>query len=96
MHNLIINRLSILALEFFFRWCNDLYEYIGLSYVRERAVEFYTCGCIYFHEEALALTRMTFSKLIALAMILDDTYDVHATIDECRMLDMAIQRLNNC
>ncbi|KAL6659704.1 hypothetical protein ACP70R_002533 [Stipagrostis hirtigluma subsp. patula] len=88
----LLQHVHLKELKSFSKWCNDLYEYIGLSYVRDRAVELYTCTCIYVHKEALALTRMTFSKLLALAMILDDTYDVHATIDECRMLDIAIQR----
>ncbi|KAL6658472.1 hypothetical protein ACP70R_004058 [Stipagrostis hirtigluma subsp. patula] len=79
-------------LKSFSKWCNDLFGYIGLSYVRDRAVEAYTWAVIYVHEEGLELTRMTLSKLVVLIMILDDTYDVHATIEECRKLDTAIQR----
>jgi hypothetical protein len=35
---------------------------------------------------------MIFAKLVTLTTMLDDTYDVHATIEECRQLNAAIQR----
>ncbi|TVU26105.1 hypothetical protein EJB05_28637, partial [Eragrostis curvula] len=69
-----------------------IYAYIGLSYVRDRVVELYTWSCIYVHEEGFALTRVIFAKLLVLSTIMDDTYDAHATIDDCRKLNIAIQR----
>ncbi|KAG8064346.1 hypothetical protein GUJ93_ZPchr0004g39480 [Zizania palustris] len=74
------------------RWSKDLYEHVELSYVRDRPVGNYVWSYLLFHEEGLALTRMITVKIIGLIIILDDTYDSHATIEECRKLNEAIQR----
>jgi hypothetical protein len=37
---------------------------------------------------------MIFAKINVLLTIMDDTYDEHATIEECRMLNEAAQRLD--
>ncbi|EAY93636.1 hypothetical protein OsI_15422 [Oryza sativa Indica Group] len=74
------------------RWWKDLTGYVGLSYLRDRLVESYTWSQMLFYEEGLALTRIIFTKIIVLMVIMDDTYDSHATIQECRKLNEAIQR----
>ncbi|KAG8064353.1 hypothetical protein GUJ93_ZPchr0004g39665 [Zizania palustris] len=74
------------------RWSKDLYGHIELNYARDRAVENYATAYILFHEEGLGLTRLIFAKICALIVIMDDTYDSHATIEECRKLNEAIQR----
>lgn len=78
---------------FYFRWWKDLYKYIGLTYIRDRAVESYIWSHTILFGEALALTRMICAKIIILLVIMDDTYDAHATIEESRKLNEAIQRL---
>uniref|UniRef100_A0A0E0HU68 Uncharacterized protein n=1 Tax=Oryza nivara TaxID=4536 RepID=A0A0E0HU68_ORYNI len=75
-------------------WWRDLNEHVELSYLRDRVVESYTCSHMLFYEEGLAFTRITFTKIIVLIIMMDDTYDSHATIQECRKLNEAIQRWN--
>ncbi|KAF0893588.1 hypothetical protein E2562_027314, partial [Oryza meyeriana var. granulata] len=76
------------------KWWKDLNGYVGLSYLRDRVVESYTWSHMLFYEEGLALTWIIFTKIITLTIIMDDTYDSHATIQECRKLNEAIQRWN--
>uniref|UniRef100_J3LWV4 Terpene synthase n=1 Tax=Oryza brachyantha TaxID=4533 RepID=J3LWV4_ORYBR len=73
-------------------WWKDLYGYIGLSYLRDRMVDNYTWTYMMFYEEGLSVTRIICAKIFALITIMDDTYDAHATIQECRKLNEAIQR----
>ncbi|KAL5215196.1 hypothetical protein ABZP36_004348 [Zizania latifolia] len=76
-------------------WWKDLYGYMGLSYVRDRAVESYVWSYVVSYEEGSSLTRMIFAKIIAFIILMDDTYDAHATIHECRKLNEAIQSDSN-
>ena len=63
-----------------------------LNYARDRLVEnyFWTCGV--FHEEEYSRARMLFAKTFGLLSLMDDTYDVYATLEECHILNDAIQR----
>ena len=76
-----------------FRWGNDLYEEVGLTYSRHRMVECFFWSCTVHYEENYGHARMILSKLFALASLLDDTFDMHATLEEGRKLNEAIQRL---
>ncbi|RLN23652.1 hypothetical protein C2845_PM07G29830 [Panicum miliaceum] len=73
-------------------WWRDLYSDVELTYARDRIVEpyFYNFGA--FHEEENSHIRMIVTKVFALIGLMDDTYDVRATMEECQMLDEAIQR----
>jgi hypothetical protein len=53
---------------------------VKLNYARDRLVEnyFWTCG--------------VFAKTFGLSSLMDDTYDVYATVEECHILNDAIQR----
>jgi len=64
---------------------------VKLSYARDRLVEnyFWTCGV--FHEE-YSRARMLFAKTFGMLSLMDDTYDVYATLEECHVLNEAIQR----
>uniref|UniRef100_A0A0D9W3J8 Uncharacterized protein n=1 Tax=Leersia perrieri TaxID=77586 RepID=A0A0D9W3J8_9ORYZ len=73
-------------------WWKDLYGYMGLSYIRDRVVESYVWSYVALYEEGSALARMIFTKIIAFIILMDDTYDSYATIEECRKLNEAIQR----
>ncbi|KAL6611290.1 hypothetical protein ACP70R_039218 [Stipagrostis hirtigluma subsp. patula] len=73
-------------------WWQDLSRDVGLDYVRDRVVECYFSSYAMFHEREHTHARMILTKLFMLYSILDDTYDVRATLDECRKLDEAIQR----
>ncbi|KAL5227528.1 hypothetical protein ABZP36_015793 [Zizania latifolia] len=73
-------------------WWRDIYDSVKLSYARDRIVECYFWPCVMFHEEEYSRARIILAKVIALTSIMDDTYDVHATIEECHKLNEAIQR----
>ncbi|RLM69371.1 alpha-humulene synthase-like [Panicum miliaceum] len=74
------------------RWWKDLYGDIKLDYARDRIVEcyFWSYSCLY--EEEYARSRIVLAKLLKLISLLDDTYDEHATLEECRVLSKAIER----
>nr|CAB3500741.1 unnamed protein product [Digitaria exilis] len=73
-------------------WWKELYGNVNLSYARDRLVEnyFWTCGV--FHEEDYSRARMLFAKTFGLLSLMDDTYDVYATLEDCHVLNEAIQR----
>uniref|UniRef100_A0ACD5UV63 Uncharacterized protein n=1 Tax=Avena sativa TaxID=4498 RepID=A0ACD5UV63_AVESA len=74
------------------RWWKDAYGYIGLSYARDRLVEAYTWSYILYYEKDFEMARMMVTKITALLTVMNDTYDAHATIEESRQLNTAIQR----
>jgi hypothetical protein len=45
-----------------------------------------------FPGEGNSRARIIFSKMIALLSVMDDTFDSHATFEDCKHLDEAIQR----
>nr|CAB3458073.1 unnamed protein product [Digitaria exilis] len=75
-------------------WWKHTYSTVKLRYARDRLVEnyFWTCGV--FHEAKYSRARMMFAKTAGLLSMMDDTYDVHATLEECCKLNEAIQRYN--
>ncbi|KAL6639377.1 hypothetical protein ACP70R_023107 [Stipagrostis hirtigluma subsp. patula] len=74
-------------------WWQDLSRDIELEYVRDRVVECYFCSYAVFHEQEHTRARLILTKLFMLWSILDDTYDVRATLDEGQKLNEAIQRM---
>uniref|UniRef100_A0A0E0KE03 Uncharacterized protein n=1 Tax=Oryza punctata TaxID=4537 RepID=A0A0E0KE03_ORYPU len=73
-------------------WWRELYDSVKLSYARDRLVEFYFWICGVFHEEDYSRARIMLAKVFGFLSLMDDTYDVHATLDECHKLNEAIQR----
>uniref|UniRef100_A0A0E0DCN3 Uncharacterized protein n=1 Tax=Oryza meridionalis TaxID=40149 RepID=A0A0E0DCN3_9ORYZ len=88
----LLQHVHLKELKAFSQWWKDLYGYVELSHVRDRAVESYLWSYALFYEENLTLTRMILAKIIGFTILMDDTYDDHATIEECRKLNEAIQR----
>ncbi|KAL5232191.1 hypothetical protein ABZP36_030967 [Zizania latifolia] len=72
-------------------WWREVYDSVKLSYARDRIVELYFWACGSFHEEEYSRTRIILTKVLAFISLLDDTYDIHATIEECHKLNRAIQ-----
>lgn len=74
------------------RWWRHTYNTMKLGYARDRLVEnyFWTCGV--FHEAKYSRARMMFAKTVGLLSTMDDTYDAHATLEDCCKLNEAIQR----
>lgn len=69
-----------------------MYNDVKLPYARDRIVEPYFYACGIFHEEENSHVRIIFTKVFVLLGLMDDTYDVHATLEECQMLNEAMQR----
>uniref|UniRef100_A0ACD6ACK4 Uncharacterized protein n=1 Tax=Avena sativa TaxID=4498 RepID=A0ACD6ACK4_AVESA len=87
-----LQRLHQQELKAFCRWGNDLYEEVGLSYSRDRIVECYFWSYTVYYEEHYGHARIILAKLFVLSSLLDDTFDMHATLEEGRKLNEAIQR----
>ncbi|PUZ45784.1 hypothetical protein GQ55_8G252500 [Panicum hallii var. hallii] len=62
-------------------WWRDLYD------------NCYFYSITVFHGEESSVARIILAKLYALFVLLDDTFDVRATIEESQMLDEALQSL---
>ncbi|KAL8199345.1 hypothetical protein R6Q57_012913 [Mikania cordata] len=73
-------------------WWKDLNSKVKLSYVRDRAPELYLWILALFLEPYYSQDRIITTKIIHLAMMLDDTYDAYATIEEIRLLTQAINK----
>lgn len=76
-----------------FRWGNDLYEEVELSYSRNRIVECYFWSYTVHYEQQYGHARIILAKVFVLTSMLDDTFDMHATLEEARKITEAIQRL---
>jgi hypothetical protein len=55
-------------------------------------VEIYFWGFGVFPGDGNSRARIIFSKIVALISLMDDTFDTHATFEDCKNLDEAIQR----
>ncbi|XP_020110217.1 alpha-humulene synthase-like [Ananas comosus] len=73
-------------------WWKDLELKDKLCYVRDRIVELYFWILGVYFEPHYSRARMIATKVVSFVCILDDTYDVYGTLEECRLLTDAIQR----
>ncbi|XP_072973526.1 alpha-humulene synthase-like [Typha angustifolia] len=67
-------------------------DLLKLGYARDRIVELYFWIVGVRFEPHYSRSRLMTTKVLGLLSILDDTYDVYATLEECRQLTDAIQR----
>ena len=65
---------------------------IRLPYARDRLVECYFWSVSVYFEPQYALARRILTKVIGIASIIDDTYDVYGTIDELHVFTDAVHR----
>ncbi|KXG28506.1 hypothetical protein SORBI_3005G130400 [Sorghum bicolor] len=79
-------------LRTFCLWWKDFYKNVNLTYSLDRGVEMYFWGFGVFPGEGNSRARIIFSKIVALISLMDDTFDTHATFEDCKNLDEAIQR----
>uniref|UniRef100_A0ACD5Z859 Uncharacterized protein n=1 Tax=Avena sativa TaxID=4498 RepID=A0ACD5Z859_AVESA len=87
MRSLHLKELKELSL-----WWRDLYDAVNLKYSRDRVVEIYFWCSGMIPDEDQSRARLLFVKAFALVSILDDTFDVAATIEECHSFNQAMQR----
>ncbi|KAI7741497.1 hypothetical protein M8C21_007727 [Ambrosia artemisiifolia] len=71
---------------------DDLELQVKTSYVRNRVPEFYVWALTSFLEPHYSQARILLTKALLLLVVLDDTYDAYATIEEMRVLTHAINR----
>uniref|UniRef100_A0ACD5UVX5 Uncharacterized protein n=1 Tax=Avena sativa TaxID=4498 RepID=A0ACD5UVX5_AVESA len=88
----LLQHVHLKELKAITEWWKYLYGHIGLSYIRDRVVESYTWAHVIYYERCFELPRIIIAKMMLLITILDDTFDTHATIEECRNLHEAVQR----
>uniref|UniRef100_A0A0E0GMM3 Terpene synthase N-terminal domain-containing protein n=1 Tax=Oryza nivara TaxID=4536 RepID=A0A0E0GMM3_ORYNI len=88
----LIRPLYLKELKTLSLWWRQLYDCVKLSYARDRLVESYFWSCAIFHGEKYFRSRIIFTKVFQLMTLMDDTYDIHATLEECYKLNEAIQR----
>lgn len=73
-------------------WWKDLRITETLPYARDRIVECYFWILGVYFEPCYSRARIITTKYIILLSVLDDTYDIYATLDECRLLTIAFKR----
>ncbi|KAI3760923.1 hypothetical protein L1987_51327 [Smallanthus sonchifolius] len=73
-------------------WWKDLELQVKTSYVRQRVPECYLWVLALFLEPCYSQARIITTKIVLLVLVLDDTYDAYATIEEIRLLTHAINR----
>jgi len=73
-------------------WWRDLYDNVKLTYSRDRIVESYFYSFGVFPGEESSIARIILTRVFGLLVLLDDTFDVQATLEESQMFDEALQR----
>ena len=74
------------------RWWNDLELQSRLSFARDRVVECYFWMVGVYFEPSYSRARIILSKVLAIVSLLDDTYDVYGTSQECELFTKCIER----
>ncbi|XP_047051048.1 tau-cadinol synthase-like [Lolium rigidum] len=88
----LLQHLHLKELKALSRWWRDLYREVGLTYSRDRVVECYLWSYMAYCEKKYSRARIILAKIVAIIIMTDDTYDVRASLMECRQLNEAIQR----
>ncbi|XP_049379109.1 vetispiradiene synthase 2-like [Solanum stenotomum] len=74
------------------RWWKDLDFVTTLPYARDRVVECYFLALGVYFEPQYSQARVMLTKTIAMASIVDDTFDAYGTVKELEKYTDAIQR----
>ncbi|KAJ1274964.1 hypothetical protein BS78_05G099700 [Paspalum vaginatum] len=88
----LVNNLHLKELRALTLWWRDLYQEVNLPYTRDRIVEMYFWLFGTFHEEEYSQARLIASKIVAITSLMDDTYDVHASLEDAMKFNEATQR----
>ncbi|KAK9079252.1 hypothetical protein SSX86_000922 [Deinandra increscens subsp. villosa] len=75
-----------------FRWWKDMRFQETNPYIRDRVPEIYLWILGLYFEPRYSSARIIATKITLFLVVLDDTYDAYATIDEIRLLTDAINR----
>ncbi|XP_071720482.1 alpha-copaene synthase-like [Rutidosis leptorrhynchoides] len=74
------------------KWWNDMNFKVITPYVRDRVPEIYVWMLAIYIEPYYSQARIITTKTVLLLLVLDDTFDAYATIEEVRLLTAAINR----
>ncbi|KAI7735879.1 hypothetical protein M8C21_018946 [Ambrosia artemisiifolia] len=74
------------------KWWKDIDIQNNLPYVRDRVVESYFWAFSVYSEPKYSLARIFLAKVVAIATILDDTYDAYGTCEELEIFTEAVER----
>nr|XP_048328535.1 valencene synthase-like [Ziziphus jujuba var. spinosa] len=74
------------------RWWKNLDFRRKLPYARDRLVELYSWIYAMFFEPKYSLARVLVTKVVAMASIIDDTFDAYGTYEEIKLFTEAIIR----
>ncbi|XP_066331694.1 alpha-terpineol synthase, chloroplastic-like [Miscanthus floridulus] len=74
------------------RWWKDLELQSRLSFARDRVVECYFWIVGVYYEPSYSRGRIILTKVLAIVSILDDTYDVYGTLQECELFTSCVER----
>uniref|UniRef100_A0A0D3FIR0 Uncharacterized protein n=1 Tax=Oryza barthii TaxID=65489 RepID=A0A0D3FIR0_9ORYZ len=91
----LVKSLHLRELKALSLWWKDFYDNVKLSYTRDRIVEVFFWVSGVYYEEEYSRARIMLAKVFGLITLMDDTYDVQATLDECCRFNEAIQRWDN-
>ncbi|GFP87018.1 cis-muuroladiene synthase, partial [Phtheirospermum japonicum] len=74
------------------RWWNELKS--SFPYVRDRIAEACLWGTTFHFEPQYSYVRKTIAKTIQILTMLDETYDIYATVEEADLFTESLQRWN--
>nr|ABB00361.1 germacrene A synthase [Crepidiastrum sonchifolium] len=74
------------------QWWKDMEFQTSVPYIRDRVPEIYLWILGLYFEPRYSLARIIATKITLFLVVLDDTYDAYATIEEIRLLTDAINR----
>lgn len=74
------------------RWWKDIDFATKLPFARDRLVECYFWMLGVYFEPKYSITRKFMTKIIAIASVIDDIYDVYGTLEELKLFTHAIER----
>ena len=74
------------------RWWKDLDFAAKLPFARNRIIEAYFWSLGVYFEPQYSLGRKFVTKVVSIATIIDDIYDVYGTFEELQLFTKAIER----
>ncbi|XP_024033992.1 (-)-germacrene D synthase-like isoform X1 [Citrus clementina] len=76
------------------RWWKDIDFATKLPFARDRLVECYFWILGVYFEPKYSITRKFMTKIIAIASVIDDIYDVYGTLEELKLFTHAIESIH--
>nr|QBA83620.1 terpene synthase [Mentha x piperita] len=88
----LVQRLHQNELSHLTRWWKELDFANKLSFARDRLVEYYFWIVGVYFEPRFGIARKLLTKVIYMASVLDDIYDVYGTLDELMLFTSIVRR----